>query len=626
MKDACLALGFGIVLIVVLLFVTEGALRFLPQGVLPEAAREAPPLVEPDQANIVFQKNGFRGKRPCDTCPDSTVRILTMGGSSTMGIPMLFAGRTYAAQLQRLLDERRPGEHYEVLNGGVGGFGITQVYSSLKEELLKYKPDIVTISCWFNDTAPSPGWYSIPGKSDWEGYLETRRLAKIAQNPLVRFLRSTRVYAALRHFLLETRSQFLARSTRAKQKGRPRMTPEEFQAALEEILLLAKEHKFLPVLLTEAKNRTDVWEYEHKKNPYLRVLSDFSKKHHLPFVDSLSSLSRYRDQWLFYDFIHPNPAGHEVIAEAVYDELFTSAPRSKLQKFWQERGVDVSKPEAVQKVHLQLDPELHPGSDLVLEARTPYQTEGVSRLVVYGDGVSRRDFEGLNSSFSQFRLPLSSVQDPPPILDLFLEVEPHPSKSQSFPIGSSGRASPVPISLKSGGKDYGWTVEVKVSGVRQDQNYRGYNAVVIGGATGKVLHSTVFDIYGNPKENQRLSHFLSSLNQFNEGAVSPIVVLAVKTDGGMNVEKDKLVPALRLIGGTGEIPQAFHSFALIGSPGIPPGSGIEISGPRLITHALGDKNSGGENLLQVRLSSANGSVTAFSGGVSFTQSSGRVLE
>ncbi len=617
MKDACLALTFGVCLVALFILGAEGALSLLPTEMLPEGARKTPPLVEPDQANIVYQKNGFRGKRPCDTCPDSLVRILTMGGSSTMGIPMLFAGRTYAAQLQRMLDERRPGERYEVLNGGVGGFGITQVYASLKEELLKFKPDIVTISCWFNDTAPSPGWYSIPGASDWEGYLETRRLAAIAQNPLVRFVRDSRLYAALRYVLLETRTSILGRPTRKKQAPRPRMNPSEFRQALEQIAVLAKEHDFLPVLITEAKNRTTTWEIEHKKNAYLKVLKEFSAEHQVPLVDSLTPLSVYRDQWLFYDFIHPNPAGHEIIAEAVYDELFASNSTEVQRAFLQRRGIDLSRPEAVQSVHLQLDREALNEDKLVLEARTPFRRNSSAQLLVRGDGFIRSTFKGLHSDFSRFEIPLSKIKNAPPIVDLFLEVEALPGEQPRYPIGNSGRQSVAAIAIKSGGKEHGWTVEIRIDGVRHDQNYRGYNAVVLGGESGSVLHSTVFDIYGEEKENERLAHFVASLDQFQEGSVPPIVVFAVKTDGRMNAKPDLLASAFRSLGGTGKLPEAFHSFALVGSPGLAAGTAVEQLGPRLISTSLGDGSREGADLLEVRIAPGQEFVSLYSGGVSF---------
>ncbi len=541
MRDIGLALGFGVLVVIATLAGAEGLLRVLPADLLPKRAQQSPPFVEKDQVNIVYRKHNFRGKRPCKDCPEDLVRILAMGGSSTMGIPMLFAGRTYSAELQRLLDERRPGERYEVLNGGIGGFGITQVYSALKEELLKYKPDIVTISCWFNDTAPSPGWYSIPGLSDWEGYHEARRLQEIGEMPVVKFVRGTRLYAAARHYLLASRAAVLGRATTKKRKRRPRMTPSEFHFALEEIAKLGKEHGFLLVLVTEAKSRSADWTKERGRNSYLEVMEQFANDHGFPLVDTLTPLSERRDQWLFYDFIHPNPAGHGVIAEAMYDELFRSAPKKPLEALWNKKNVDYSRPEAVKKVHLQLERAPAVNSSLTVEARVPFLQEGAAKLVVSGDGYGKQSFSGLSSEFRRFEIPLGDFSQAPPIADYFLHAEIVRDLKAGYPVGNTGMHSPTSISLKSGGKDYGWTVEMRVAGVRHDQDFRGYNAVIIGARSGKVLHSTVFDVYGNAEENKRLHNFLFSLKAFYEEGTPPIVAFAVKTDGRHNADEELLL-------------------------------------------------------------------------------------
>ncbi|MCB0324496.1 MAG: hypothetical protein KDD69_13030 [Bdellovibrionales bacterium] len=612
MRSSIVAFAFGLLVLAGLTLFAEGILRVLPDEVFPKEARNAPPLVQEDQVNIVFRKNGFRGKWPCTDCPPDLVRVITMGGSSTMGIPMLFAGRTYAAELQRMLDERRPGEHYEVLNAGIGGFGITQVYAALKEELLQYKPDIVTVSSWFNDTAPSPGWYSIPGISDWEAYEQTRRLQRVQAMPGVQTLRGSRLYAFARHYLLSARRSALGRETPTENVQRPRSTPEEFRQVLEKIVALGDEHNFLPVLLYEPKSRTASREEELASNPYLQVVAQVAESHQLPLVDTLTPLARHRQEWLFYDFIHPNPMGHTIIAEALYDALHGAEQSPRAAAFWKARGIEVGKPEAVRNAQLQLETAVVKNRPFQFEVRAPFLTKSRANLLVAVGERPPLRMGSLGTEFVEVEMLLDQLDEVPPIADLAVSAE--RAEAPSFPIGQSGASSPVGMEIRSGGRDFGWTVGIAINGVRKDQNYRGYNAVLVSGVTGEVLDAAVFDIFGSPAENDRLLAFLDAAAAVRE-AKPPIVVLAVHTDGGHNVDAEKLSGAFRRIGGSGRLPKPFESFVLVGSPGAAAETAIEESGPRLIDVSIGDPSLAGELLVEVRVRPQPGLLPVHSGGV-----------
>lgn len=81
--------------------------------------------------------------------PGSTFRILTLGDSHTYGALVPAAG-TYPAQLDRLLEERRPGT-YSVLNLGVPGMSTTQLRRRLPVYVGRYEPDLVIIWAGVND-------------------------------------------------------------------------------------------------------------------------------------------------------------------------------------------------------------------------------------------------------------------------------------------------------------------------------------------------------------------------------------------------------------------------------------------------------------------------------------------
>jgi lysophospholipase L1-like esterase len=262
-----------------------------------------------------------------------------MGGSSTFGIPMHYGSKTYSAILQRLLDEGRPAEKYEVLNGGIPGFGIWQINEALESVVVHDKPDVVVLCAWYNDSSYVPGWYGYPGLSDYEAYTEVRRLRAIENNRSYRILTHSRAYAVFRGSL----SALLARWKPAAPtpgKKRKRTSPQEFKLGVEKFLELTRKHNIQPVFLFEVLNRTANRKEAVAKNRYYRVLEELGADHQVPIVDSLSPIAERKDEWFFYDFIHPNEHGHEAIADSVYQSFFSPEWHTQRSlEFFRSKGV-----------------------------------------------------------------------------------------------------------------------------------------------------------------------------------------------------------------------------------------------------------------------------------------------
>lgn len=77
------------------------------------------------------------------------VRILAVGDSHTFGTNVADE-ESYPAQLQRLLDEARPGR-FSVVNLGVPGMSSTQVRRRLADNVARYEPELVIVWCGVND-------------------------------------------------------------------------------------------------------------------------------------------------------------------------------------------------------------------------------------------------------------------------------------------------------------------------------------------------------------------------------------------------------------------------------------------------------------------------------------------
>ncbi|MBI5407861.1 MAG: hypothetical protein HZA14_00685 [Nitrospirae bacterium] len=100
---------------------------------------------------ISISSKGFRGKEFSEEKNPGVSRIITLGDSCTLGVG-IEDDETYSAALQRILNERKqPSGRYEVINAGVAGYSSLQGLRFFKTDVVKYKPDIITVQFGFND-------------------------------------------------------------------------------------------------------------------------------------------------------------------------------------------------------------------------------------------------------------------------------------------------------------------------------------------------------------------------------------------------------------------------------------------------------------------------------------------
>jgi len=104
----------------------------------------------------VFLKNGiplYHGKllNLIGTLPEeeSVVRVFTIGDSFTYGYGVN-RNETYSYYLQLLLNNNSMYKNFEVINIGICGYNLFQIYEVFKE-VLKYQPDIIIYGIMDND-------------------------------------------------------------------------------------------------------------------------------------------------------------------------------------------------------------------------------------------------------------------------------------------------------------------------------------------------------------------------------------------------------------------------------------------------------------------------------------------
>ena len=105
---------------------------------------------------LSINSRGLRGREITYDKPAGVNRILVLGDSFIWGY-----GVADEEVLTEVLAERlqKGSGHYEVLNGGVSGWGTDQEYLFLKEEGFRYRPDIVVLA-FFIVNDPTNNSYS----------------------------------------------------------------------------------------------------------------------------------------------------------------------------------------------------------------------------------------------------------------------------------------------------------------------------------------------------------------------------------------------------------------------------------------------------------------------------------
>ncbi len=155
------------ILTIFLLAVTAESIArlFLPPPILhklPMLKQKADPLVGyrliPNQegysldALVTINRWGYRGKDWEIEKPKGTIRIAVLGASLTFGHG-IENGDVFPVKLEELLNSTLAGtgKHYEVLNFGIGGYDIGHSLQVLKQDVLKFSPDVILLNLFIGD-------------------------------------------------------------------------------------------------------------------------------------------------------------------------------------------------------------------------------------------------------------------------------------------------------------------------------------------------------------------------------------------------------------------------------------------------------------------------------------------
>lgn len=280
------------------------------------------PRIEPELSHLqhpyLRRMNGylrdhrFRGREFALRAAPGTTRILCLGGSSTWGhgIPES-SGQDYPTLLEQRLNAGRSQGPVEVINAAVKGSSGPRLLRLLEESLLAFKPRIVTLSLYYNDS-------HYLSKVDEEAYLTRvsapgfERDALDHLRELLHRRRKERIVGQLWQRHNQGQHDTLQAWKEIVGERETTSPPERFETALRGFAELGRQHDFQLVLIKEPirGNPDRIWRDEFRA-AMDRVGADYD----LTVVDPEEAIAAAGGSELFMDEVHPLASGHRVMAE-----------------------------------------------------------------------------------------------------------------------------------------------------------------------------------------------------------------------------------------------------------------------------------------------------------------------
>lgn len=281
---------------------------------------------------VAVNSKGFVGPEFETQKPVGTIRVMALGDSCT------FAGgwyeTTYSGILYQYLHERHPDKKIEVINAGISGFNSEFALARLRDELLAYQPDMVTLYIGWNDlmktnpanqVAVQQYKYSGIWRALNESYL-VKAYSKVLFYYLRPFLMKPKLdgdpegVSAYESFVpVVYQSNVEAIATTLEQQGvrtlfMTRPTAVRLGMAQSDI---ESEHVFFPYFA----GAYSLERFLSLHRAYNRSIGEVARKHHIVLVDLDATFNRLDKAPLFQDTMHLSDEGNRVVADALVEPV-----------------------------------------------------------------------------------------------------------------------------------------------------------------------------------------------------------------------------------------------------------------------------------------------------------------
>jgi lysophospholipase L1-like esterase len=297
--------------------------------------------------DVHINGHGLRGPDFQDVKKPGTLRILTLGASSTFG----YRNRddeTYPFQLQRTLDERAPDLHFEVINFSVPHANSDNIVAMFNAEGLALDPDFVTFYEGVNDAAiVNPPTDAFSRGIQWlaERVLTVQLLTYLfpVESGTAEHMWSHEVAAERSSVFLENleklRSECAARGITfivATQQVKSGILPAEKLRGVtyaEELALIdaaRKKHEVGPgatgIAVTDLQKMGSWLDPARVFTVHAHLMADmlvWANEKKVPVADVRTALDERRD--LLVSWVHLHPDANRIVAETLADAILAQA-------------------------------------------------------------------------------------------------------------------------------------------------------------------------------------------------------------------------------------------------------------------------------------------------------------
>lgn len=277
---------------------------------------------------LIVNSKGFIGPEFETEKPKDVYRIFSIGDSCTFGNEDV----VYPGLMHAKLNAGRNGKKYEVLNAGVEGYHSGFALARLKEDVLQYQPDLVTIYVGWNDFMKvNPENLGEVGRYVWLGHLmEQSYLVKAYKKVLFSYIRPIIV----KPNVVSTREDLHAYDS---------FEPTDFRDNLIEMIRTLKSRNIKVLIMTRPTVVREGMSYEEIKRQnvvfpwygsaysvnkllslhraYNRTIEKVTVQEGVPLLDLAAEFEMHDKNGLFWDTMHPNEKGHRLIAEQVFTRV-----------------------------------------------------------------------------------------------------------------------------------------------------------------------------------------------------------------------------------------------------------------------------------------------------------------
>jgi lysophospholipase L1-like esterase len=252
----------------------------------------------------------FRGRAVTVEKPAGTARVITLGASTTYGFAIPDGtGQEYPMVLERLLGADGA-QRVEVINAAFLGATTEHQYRLLRDGLMVFQPDVVTLSLFYNDSFALTGAdvAATVARSTAQGY---RRSLLDDALQMFRLQQAPRRVTALTSRFREWQGSTLELWSSLELAPNEPTPPQRYEAQLRRFAELGRERGFCLVLVKEpVREAHTAW-----KDEFYAAVDAVAAEYGLPVVDPTPALQAAGGAALFMDVVHLRAPGLAIIAQ-----------------------------------------------------------------------------------------------------------------------------------------------------------------------------------------------------------------------------------------------------------------------------------------------------------------------